>query len=108
MSTTEPTVDEALDLLERLSPQDRLRVVSLILPRATNEVLEQPVARSTAPTVQKSQGTSGSMTPDAADRVRRIRALYGIWKDMGFTVTAEDIDEARREMWANFPRDDIV
>jgi hypothetical protein len=34
------------------------------------------------------------------------RSLYGIWADLGPAPSAEDIDEARREMWANFPRED--
>lgn len=33
------------------------------------------------------------------------RFLYGLWSDVN--VSADDIDEARREMWGNFPRDDI-
>ena len=33
------------------------------------------------------------------------RSLYGLWA--GTNVSAEDIDEARREMWGNFPREDI-
>ncbi|MGD1073522.1 MAG: hypothetical protein ABSB15_25705 [Bryobacteraceae bacterium] len=30
----------------------------------------------------------------------------GLWADLGIDLTAADIDEARREMWKNFPRDD--
>ncbi|MBE2269989.1 MAG: hypothetical protein IAE80_17255 [Anaerolinea sp.] len=33
------------------------------------------------------------------------KSLYGLWE--GVEVSAEDIDEARREMWGNFPREDI-
>jgi hypothetical protein len=33
------------------------------------------------------------------------RSLYGLWPDV--SISAEEIDEARREMWANFPREDI-
>lgn len=33
------------------------------------------------------------------------RSLEGMWK--GVDISAEDIDEARREMWGNFPREDI-
>ncbi len=33
------------------------------------------------------------------------RSLKGMWK--GVDISAEDIDEARREMWGNFPREDI-
>jgi hypothetical protein len=33
------------------------------------------------------------------------RSLRGLWKDLNVHVTEEDIAEARREMWGNFPRD---
>jgi Protein of unknown function (DUF2281) len=33
------------------------------------------------------------------------RSLRGLWKDLNINITEEDIAEARREMWANFPRD---
>lgn len=36
------------------------------------------------------------------------QSLRGLWADLGLEVTAEDIDEARREMWGNFPREDIL
>ena len=33
------------------------------------------------------------------------RSLLGLWSDLNIRVTEEDIAEARREMWSNFPRD---
>lgn len=33
------------------------------------------------------------------------RSLLGLWADLNFHITEEDIAEARREMWGNFPRD---
>lgn len=33
------------------------------------------------------------------------RSLRGLWKDLNIDITEEDIAEARREMWGNFPRD---
>ena len=33
------------------------------------------------------------------------KSLRGIWK--GFDISSEDIDQARREMWGNFPRTDL-
>jgi hypothetical protein len=33
------------------------------------------------------------------------RSLMGLCADLGVHITAEDIDEARREMWGNFPRE---
>jgi len=32
--------------------------------------------------------------------------LRGLWKDLGVSVSEEDIAEARREMWGNFPQED--
>jgi len=34
-----------------------------------------------------------------------LRSLRGLWKNLNFHITEEDIAEARREMWGNFPRD---
>jgi hypothetical protein len=31
----------------------------------------------------------------------------GIGEDLGIEITAADIDEARKEMWSNFPRDEF-
>ena len=40
-------------------------------------------------------------------RIRRpLRSPAGLWKDLGINLSEEDIAEARREMWGNFPRDD--
>lgn len=33
------------------------------------------------------------------------RSLLGLWADLNIHITEEDIAEARREMWGNFPRD---
>ncbi|HTU46138.1 MAG TPA: hypothetical protein VMF91_13810 [Bryobacteraceae bacterium] len=60
-----------------------------------------------------------SLPPDKQqellDRARRLGAeshstkpfknVRGLWADLGVSVSAEDIDEVRREMWKGFPRD---
>jgi hypothetical protein len=35
------------------------------------------------------------------------RSLFGALAHLGPAPSAEEIDEARREAWANFPREDI-
>jgi hypothetical protein len=35
------------------------------------------------------------------------KSLYGLWADLNVDISEEDIDEIRREMWRNFPREDI-
>ena len=39
------------------------------------------------------------------DSISKRASLFGIWKDYGITLKAEDLAEVRREMWGNFPRD---
>lgn len=34
-------------------------------------------------------------------------SLRGLWSDLQINLTEEDINEARREMWNNFPREDF-
>ena len=34
-----------------------------------------------------------------------LRSLEGLLEDLHIDITEEDIAEARREMWGNFPRD---
>ena len=41
-----------------------------------------------------------------ADRAKKpLRSLEGLLEDLNIDITEEDIAEARREMWGNFPRD---
>ena len=44
---------------------------------------------------------------DEAAAKKPFRSIKGILAGRGISVSAEDIDEARREMWKNFPREDI-
>jgi hypothetical protein len=81
MSTV--TLEQVLDLAQKLSPRDQARLVVRLAP-AIERVLEQPL---TAPIPR---------TP-----------IRGRFADLGPAPSAEEIDEARREAWANFPREDI-
>ena len=33
------------------------------------------------------------------------RSAKGLWADLGISLSAEEIDANRREMWKNFPRE---
>ena len=39
------------------------------------------------------------------EKKRPLKSGYGLWKDLGISISEEDIDEARKEMWGNFPRE---
>ncbi len=44
--------------------------------------------------------------PEQPPRKSR-RPMYGLCADLGPGPTDEDIEEIRREMWKNFPREDF-
>ncbi len=44
---------------------------------------------------------------DEAAPKNEFRSIKGILAGRGISISAEDIDEARREMWKVFPRKDI-
>lgn len=81
MSERTTTLEEVAPLALRLSPVDKARLIERIASD-----LQRDVTRS---------------------RPAPRRSLYGILADLGPAPSAEEIDEARREAWANFPRDDV-
>ena len=79
-STAADTADTILEKLRRLPPRERLRVIAQVLPEVERELREPKPP---------------------------LRSLRGLWKGLGFDIGPEEIDEARREVWAGFPREDI-
>ena len=63
--------------------------------------LDEPVDNMTGPidvVVQKAESPAVALVS---------RSFIGLCADLGPAPSAEEIDEARREMWTGFPRDDI-
>lgn len=69
--------EQAIAIAMNLSPLEKVRLVEQVMA-----TLEQDLAP------KKSKRTS-----------------YGLWA--GVSISSEDIDETRNEMWNSFPRDDI-
>lgn len=38
---------------------------------------------------------------------RPLRSVKGLWADLGISLSAEELEENQRDMWKNFPREDI-
>jgi hypothetical protein len=74
-------LDQIRDLSQNLSPQDKLRLIDDLVQQLLQE----------RPTPAK----------------KPHRSLWGALAHLGPAPSAEEIDEARREAWANFPREDI-
>jgi hypothetical protein len=74
------TLEEALKLIQQLSPVDKIRLIERLAPEIERELL----------------------TVKPAPR----KSLWGLCADLGQAPSADEIDQARSEVWANFPRDD--
>lgn len=77
--TTQITLNEVKDLAQRLSRTDKIRLIAWMTPQIKQA------------------------TPDV-EPIKR-KSLRGLWR--GLDLTEADIDQSRREMWRNFPRQDI-
>lgn len=73
------TLDQVLDLASQLPVVDQVRLIEAITPRIKQELHA------------------------AAQRPRK--SLRGLWK--GLDISDADITAARRQMWGNFPREDV-
>ncbi len=79
---------------------ERLAKVSMTIEKKVVEKLrELPPAKQkeVLEFVESLKSEGGTKKP--------LRSLEGLWAGLGITITEEDIAEARREMWGNFPRD---
>jgi len=73
------TLEEALTVVRQLSPVDKARLIERIAPDIEREL--------------------------RAAHSRPRKSLRGLWR--GLAISEEEIDLARREMWGNFPREDL-
>lgn len=76
------TYDEVLIGAQQLSPNDKARLLEDI-----SAALRRDLARAESEMKQPK------------------RSLLGLWQ--GVSVSEDEIDESRREMWGNFPREDV-
>ena len=43
---------------------------------------------------------------DETGSKRPFKSVKGLWADLGISLSEEEIEESRRDMWRNFPRED--
>jgi len=75
-------LEDVMVLVKQLPARDKARLIAWIAPEIERKPLPQK-------------------------RTQSPKSLWGIWADLGPAPSAEEIDQARREVWANFPREDI-
>ncbi len=73
-------INNILEMLRRLPPQERLKVIAKALPE-----IEKDLSKPRQPR----------------------KSLLGICADLGPAPSSSDIDKTRKEVWKDFPREDI-
>jgi hypothetical protein len=76
-----PTPNSVLEMLRKLPPRERLKVISQALPEIEQSLSEKP---------------------------QPYHSLRGLWKDLRPAPSAKEIDEVRDEIWKDFPREDVA
>jgi hypothetical protein len=66
--------------------------------------LPERVVRQVRQLVEEARRGQTEQEPDK-DGGEKRSPLFGRYAHLGITITKEDLDEARREAWANFPRE---
>jgi hypothetical protein len=82
--------------------------LAIIQPGLWTMTIEQQVLqklRELAPEKKKEVLAFVDSLAQESDAPKKLRGLQGIWEDLNIEITDEDIVQARREMWGNFPRD---
>ncbi len=72
-------LEDVIALVKQLPVRDKVRLIAWMAPEIEREL--------------------------PADHAKPRKSLLGLWR--GLDITEEDIAEARREMWGNFPREDV-
>lgn len=77
--------EQALSLAIRLSPAEKAQLLQAVSATLQQDLIDKPSHQSPPPVKQ---------------------SLQGLWADI--QLSENDIDDGRREMLDNFPREDIV
>jgi hypothetical protein len=74
-------LEAALSLAEKLSSGDKVRLIERLVAAVERDIVAKPG--------------------------EPVNPLYGLWADLDLSISGDDLAEARRDMWASFPRENI-
>jgi hypothetical protein len=75
------TLEEVLKQVKQLSLVDKVRLIERVAPEIERELM--------------------------IDKPSPRKSLWGLCADLGVAPSADQINQARQEEWANFPREDL-
>jgi hypothetical protein len=84
---------------------DELRKIQLIIASMTIEQQVVQKLRELSPEQKQQVLQFVDSLKENAVATTSKRSLLGLWQDLNCHISEEDIAEARREMWSDFPRE---
>jgi hypothetical protein len=72
--------------------------------------LEQAIldaVRALPPEKQQEILTHAARLRDESGKKKPFKSVRGLWADLGISLSSGEIEENQKEMWKNFPRNDI-
>ncbi len=63
--------------------------------------------RALPPEKQKELLEHAGRLRSATSSKKPFQSIKGLWAGMGISVSSEEFDELRREVWKDFPREDL-
>jgi hypothetical protein len=83
MATEQKTLQEVIESARQLTLREKAQLIAQIIPDVEAILAQVDAGR------------------------KPLRSVYGLCRDLGAAPSADDIDEARRELFREFPRTDI-
>ncbi|HXB69580.1 MAG TPA: hypothetical protein VNY05_15115 [Candidatus Acidoferrales bacterium] len=72
--------------------------------------LEQAIleaVRALPPEKQQKILNHAARLRDETSKKTPFKSVMGIWADLGVSLSAAEVEDNQRDMWRNFPREDI-
>ena len=84
MAPEPTTLEQVVEFARQLTPREKAQLIAQIIPDVEAMLAQVDAGR------------------------KPLRSVYGVCRDLGPAPSADDIDEARQELFKDFPRTDIT
>ena len=84
MASEQMTLEQVVEFARQLTPREKAQLIAQIIPDVEATLAQVGMER------------------------QPLRSVYGLCRDLGPAPSADDIDEARQELFKDFPRTDIA
>jgi hypothetical protein len=84
----------------------RRRIIRLRLFMSLEKAILEAVRALPAEKQQEVLNHAARLRDEAGGK-RPFKSVRGLWADLGISLSPQEMEENQRDMWRNFPREDI-